>query len=112
MPQPLNYMYQNAQIADLGTATTVYFNAPQAGWLREITLTLFAAITGADDVVTVAVDGSTVGTVTVANSGSAAGTTYTLQMNAPVRRGSRITVANSGASTGTAPVAYTLAIAG
>lgn len=112
MPQPLNYTHLNAQIADLGTATTVYFSAPQAGWLRELTLTLFAAITGADDVVTVAVDGSTAGTVTVANSGSAAGTTYTLQMNAPVKKGSRITVANSGASTGTAATAYTISLAG
>jgi hypothetical protein len=112
MPHPLNYAHLNGQIADLGTGTTLYFNAPQAGWLREVTLTLFAAITGADDVVTVAVDGTTAGTVTVANSGSAAGTTYTLQLNTPVKRGSRITVANSGASTGTAPVAYSLSLAG
>lgn len=112
MPFPLNYYQLNAQIADLGTASTVYFSAPQAGWVRELTVTLFAAITGADDVITISVDGTSVGTITVANSGSAAGTTYTRQLNAPVKKGSRITVANSGASTGTAAAAYTLTLSG
>jgi hypothetical protein len=112
MPFPLNYYQLNAQIADVGTASTVYFSAPQAGWLREVTTTLFAAITGANDVITVAVDGTTVGTITVTQSGSAAGDVDSIQLNAPVKKGSRITCANSGASTGTAPLAYTLTLSG
>jgi hypothetical protein len=110
MPFPLNYQTLNAQIADVGTAGTVYFSAPQAGLLKEVQTTLFAAITGADDVITVAVDGVTVGTITVTQSGSAAGDVDLLVLNAPVRKGSRITCANSGASTGTAPLAYALTI--
>lgn len=112
MPFPLNYYTMNASIADVGTASTVYFSAPQAGYLREVTTTLFAAITGANDVITIAVDGTTVGTITVTQSGSAAGDVDYVMVNAPVRKGSRITCANSGASTGTAPLAYALTFSG
>ena len=112
MPFPLNYYQLNAQIADVGTGSVVYFSAPQAGFLREVTTTLFAAITGANDVITIAVDGTTAGTITVTQSGSAAGDVDTLQLNTPVRKGSRITCTNSGASTGTAPLAYTLTFSG
>lgn len=112
MPFPLNFYTLSASIADVGTAATVYFSAAQGGALREVTCTLFAAITGANDTITVAVDGTTVGTITVVQSGSAAGDKYTLELNAPVSKGSRITCANSGASTGVAPLAYALTFSG
>lgn len=113
MPNPLNYYELNAQTADIGTAGVAYFTAPLAGTLKELRVTIFAAITGADDVVTVAVDGTNLSpTLTVPFTGSAAGTTVVAQFNAPVRAGSRITVSNSGASTGTAPAAYTLTFQG
>ena len=113
MPNPLNYYELNAQIADIGTASVVYFAAPLSGSLKELRCTIFGGITTADDVITVAVDGTNLSpTLTVPFSGSAAGTTVVAQFNAPVRAGSRITVSNSGASTGTTPAAYTLTLQG
>ena len=113
MPNPLNYYVLNGQTADIGTAGTSFFTAPLPGSLKELRITLFAAITGADDVVTVSVDGTALApTLTVPFTGSAAGTTVVASFNAPVRAGSRITVANSGASTGTAAAAYSLTLQG
>lgn len=113
MPDPLNYYHLSASIADVGTASTVYFVAPQDGWLRQVETVLFAAITGADDVITVTVDGTALSpTITVTQSGSAAGDYDFAEYNAPVKKGSRISIANSGASTGTAPLAYTVTLSG
>lgn len=111
MAEPLNWYHLNAQIADVGTASTVYFVVPQAGYLRAVETVIFAAITGADDVITVTVDGSAASpTITIANSGSAAGDYDSADYLIPVRQGSRISIANSGASTGTAALAYTLTL--
>lgn len=113
MPNPKNWYYLNEEIADIGTATTVNFVVPVDGWLRKVETVLGAAITGADDVVTVSVDGTALSpTITIANSGSAAGTYDSADYFAPVSKGSRISVANSGASTGTAKCAYTLTLSG
>lgn len=113
MPDPLNFYTLNAQIADVGTASTVYFVVPQDGYLRQVETVLFAAISGADDVITVTVDGSAASpTITIANSGSAAGDYDVADYLVPVRKGSRISIANSGASTGTAALAYTVTLSG
>lgn len=113
MPAPLNYYTLNGQIADIGTATTVVFVAPQAGYLRKVGCVLNGAITTADDVITVSVDGVALSpTITVTQSGSAAGDYDFANYFAPVKEGSRITIANSGASTGTAIEAYTLTLSG
>lgn len=113
MPDPLNFYTLNAQIADVGTASTVYFCVPQAGYLRSIETVLFAAITGADDTITATVDGSAASpTITITQSGSAAGDYDSASYFIPVKQGSRISVANSGASTGTAALAYTLTFSG
>lgn len=111
MPSPLNYYTLNAQIADVGTANVVYMVAPEAGWLRRVDTVLFAAITGSNDTITVAVDGTNLSpTITITQSGSAAGDYDTASFNAPVKKGSRITLTNSGASTGVAPLAYTVTL--
>jgi hypothetical protein len=103
----------HTSIADVGTATTVYFTVPQDGYLREVVTTLHAAITGADDVITVTVDGSAASpTITVTQSGSAAGDVDSAKFYIPVKRGSRITIANSGASTGTSPLSYAVICSG
>ncbi len=113
MPSPLNYYTLNGMIADVGTANTYVFVVPRDGYLKEFNSVLQAAISGADDVITVSVDGSALSpTITVANSGSAAGDYDFQGFDAPVKKGSRVTVANSGASTGTAPIAYTLVFSG
>lgn len=113
MPDPVNWYTLNAQIADVGTASTVYFCVPRDGYLRQVETTLFAAITGADDVITVTVDGSAASpTITITQSGSAAGDYDVANYLIPVKKGSRISIANSGASTGTAPLAYTVTLSG
>jgi hypothetical protein len=113
MPDPLNFYTLNAQIADVGTASTVYFCVPRDGYLRSVETMLFGAITGADDVITVTVDGSAASpTITVANASSAAGDYDSANYFIPVKQGSRITIANSGASTGTAALAYTVTLSG
>lgn len=109
MPTPLNWTVLNAQIADVGTAGVVYFSAPADGYLRGVTTTLFAPITGANDVITVAVNGSNLSpTITVTQSGSAAGDIDSAEFYVPVKKGARVTCSNSGASTGTAPLAYSV----
>jgi hypothetical protein len=113
MPDPLNFYTLNAQIADVGTASTVYFCVPRDGYLRSVETTLFTAITGADDVITVTVDGTAASpTITITQSGSAAGDYDRGDYFIPVNQGSRISIANSGASTGTSPLAYTVTLSG
>jgi hypothetical protein len=59
------------------------------------------------------VDGTALSpTITVTQSGSAAGDYDFADYYYPVKQGSRITVANSGASTGVAIEAYTLVLSG
>ncbi len=113
MPDPLNYYTLNAHIADVGTANTVYFVVPRDGYLRSVETVLFAAITGANDTITVTVDGVAASpTITITQSGSAAGDYDSAEYFIPVAQGSRISIANSGASTGTAPLAYTVTLSG
>lgn len=113
MPDPTNWYTLNAQIADVGTASTVYFTVPRDGYLRAVETVLWAAITGADDVITVTVDGAAASpTITVANASSAEGDYDSANYFIPVKQGSRIKIANSGASTGTAPLSYTVTLSG
>ena len=113
MPDPLNWYTLNEEIADIGTATVVNFVVPRDGYLRRVASVIAAAITTADDVVTVAVDGTNLSpTITITQSGSAAGDYDSADYFAPVKKGSRITVSNSGASTGTTKCAYTLTLSG
>jgi hypothetical protein len=113
MPDPLNFYTMNASIADVGTANTVYFTVPRNGYLRSVETVLWAAITGADDVLTVTVDGSAASpTITVANASSAEGDVDRADYFIPVKQGSRIKIANSGASTGTAPLSYVVTLSG
>jgi hypothetical protein len=108
---PLNWYCLTGEILDIGTATTKVFVVPRAGYLREVHCVLNGAITTADDVITVAVDGTNLSpTITVTQSGSAAGDYDSATYLAAVKPGSRITLSNSGASTGTAIEAYTIVL--
>jgi|SRR6478609_1132413 len=113
MADPLNWYHLPATIADVGTASTVYFTVPRDGYLRQVETVLWGAITGADDVITVTVDGTAASpTITVTQSGSAAGDYDVGNYFIPVKQGSRISIANSGASTGTAVLSYTVTLSG
>lgn len=101
MPDPLNWYALSEQIADIGTADSKIFVVPSAGFLRRVETVLAAAITTADDVVTVALNGTNLApTITITQVASAAGDYDFAEFYAGVAKGDRITVSNSGASTG------------
>lgn len=113
MPLPNNWYVLNGEIADIGTAAVAVFVAPTAGYLRKVITMINGAITTANDTVTVAVDGTNLSpTITITQSGSAAGDVDSADYFAPVAAGSRITVSNSGASTGVVKAAVTLVLSG
>lgn len=110
------------EIADVGTAETVYKTVPVNGKIIGIDTVLHGAITGADsgitfDVLPLGVVGSAAdvvgGDIVVAVAGSAAGI---VDMATPtsgnaVRRGDSIRIVNDGNSTGAAKLSGTITIA-
>lgn len=113
MPLPLNWYTLNETFADIGTAETLVFVAPVAGFLRKVQTVLQGAITGADDTVTVSIDGVALSpTITITQSGSAAGDVDYAEYYAAVKEGSRITVATAGSSTGPQKAGVTLTLSG
>jgi hypothetical protein len=101
MAQPLNWYALAEQIADIGTADSRVFVVQAPGFLRRVEGVLGGAITTADDVVTVALNGTNLSpTITITQSGSAAGDYDFADFYTGVAQGDRITVSNSGASTG------------
>lgn len=112
MPNPVAYDNVQTSFADISTASTVWLNAPSAGFLRSVQITLVNAITVADSIVTFKVDNVTVGTaLTIAFTGSAKGTTFIREFTAvAVKKGSLIEVISDGASStaSIAPVNVTL----
>lgn len=101
MSDPLNWYALSEQITDIGTADSKIFVVPSTGFLRRVETILAGAITAADDVVTVALNGTNLSpTITIANAGSAAGDYDFAEFYSGVAKGDRITVTNSGASTG------------
>jgi hypothetical protein len=112
MPNPLNWTAGlNAEVTDIGTADSKVFVSPTAGFLRRLDVVLNGAITGANETITVSIDGTALSpTLVIAFSGSAAGTYATQEFYATVKKGSRIVVANDGASTGVTKAAYTITL--
>lgn len=99
MPLPLSNQSLSETFADISTASTVVFAAPQAARGLRVQLTLFNAITLADSLVTVKVDNVTLtGTLTVSFTGSAKGTTFTRDFAGSIKQGSLIEVITDGAS--------------
>lgn len=94
----------NIVIADISTAETVYIPIPYAGTITKVVSVLEGAIATADATITPKdASGSSMGTLTVAFSGSAAGDVDTLTpaSNNTVTADSFITVETDGASTNT-----------
>jgi len=88
-------------ITDVSTAATVYVPMPFAGTINKVVTVLEGAISNADSIITVKnAAAATMGTITVAQSGSAAGDVDTVSpsSNHTVAANSFITVATSGAS--------------
>lgn len=109
MPNPLNWHVHELPMADIGTASTVRFLAPKAGYLRKVASTIAGALTGADAVLTVSVDNTALTpTITVTQSGSAEGDYDSADYFAPVKEGSWIEVTTDGGPTNA--IAATIAI--
>lgn len=97
------------QIADIGTADAKEFVVPDSGFLRKVETVIAAAITTADDVITVSKNGVALSpTITITQVASAAGDYDFAEYYTGVAKGDRITVANSGASTGVTKCAVTV----
>jgi len=111
MPLPNNYYFLNGEFADIGTAETLVFVVPDAGFLRKVQTVLQGAITGANETVTVARNGSNLSpTITITQSGSAAGDVDEAEFYQSVAKGDRITVATAGSSTGPQKAGVTLTL--
>jgi hypothetical protein len=99
MPNPVNYVSMSESFADISTASTIWFSAPEPGRGFRVQITLVNAITTADSLVTVKVDNTSLtGTLTVAFTGSAKGTTFTKDFVGNIKQGSLIEIISDGAS--------------
>lgn len=106
--RPLGDKYiPGGQLVDLSTASISYAPIPSQGVIVDAFATISAAITTADSVVTVKVikDGTTttIGTITVAYTGSAAGSTFRVVLSGTeaarsVKAGDTIVFDNGGQS--------------
>ncbi len=107
------------QLVDVSAPSISYAPIPASGIARMAYATISAAITSADAIVTVKkISGSTtttLGTITIANSGSAAGSTFEVvwsatQENRNVKAGDTIVFDSDGASSTTSIANFVLVI--
>lgn len=103
----------NGYMADISTAGQIYVVCPVAGDVKAVYSAINGAIAMADATLTVKTAAGTVGTITVANSGSAAGDVDSLTsglLNTAVAAGATIEVETDGASTNTVPTFCTIVV--
>ena len=99
-----------ASFADVSTAEIKFIAVPFAGNLVGVQTCIEGAITGADADVVVDAGSVEVGTITIANSGSAAGTVDSLVCSSYVGVGDFIKLDSDGASTGAQSMQVTVVI--
>ena len=82
---PISSDHINCQIIDISSATatsnSAYVRVPFRSRIVEVAVTIFGAITTANAVITASLNGTSIGTLTVVQSGSAAGNVFTLTPN-------------------------------
>ena len=104
----------NGTITDVSTAGQIYVASPIAGTITKIYSVLNGAISGADAGLTAKIGGTAVtgGTITIANSGSAAGDVDSATPTAAnvVAIGDAIEIETDGASTGAVSAFITIEI--
>lgn len=110
----LNDYFLTAEIADVSTAGQVYITAPDNGQIIKIFSVLGGAISGADAGLTAKINGTAVtgGTITIANSSSAAGDVDACEPTGAndVIEGDAIEIETDGASTGAVAAGITVVI--
>lgn len=102
-------------IDDVSTASSIFLAIPYAGTVTKVVTVLAGSLTGADSTVTVKNSaGTSMGTITVAHSGSAAGDIDTLSpvSNNTVTNDTRISIETDGASSGVAKLFITVYVKG
>jgi hypothetical protein len=108
--RPLNIIRVFAYMADASTASSAWAVAPCRGKIVEVGSILYAAITTANDAITVEINGTAVtgAAFTITQSGSAAGDVDSAVPTAlnNVVKGDKIEFVNDGASDTTAPVMF------
>ena len=98
----INKFYVSTFLTDVSTPSSVYFPVPQDSNLEAVHVTLQAAITVADSLLTFRNNGGTsMGTGTVEFLGSGAGTTFTFNTFSPQAflAGQRMQIETDGGST-------------
>jgi hypothetical protein len=102
----------NVEEDDVSTAGSVYVVAPSDGKIEKVYSVIDGTIATAAAVATVKINGTAVtgGTITVANSGSAAGDVDSCTPSGANKfvAGNYIQIANAGASTNTIQANYTI----
>lgn len=102
----LNDYFIHGRIADISTAGQVYLPCPDGGSVVQVMATLNNAITSADATLTVKTALGTLGTLTITQAGSAAGSTFSADFspvtaNGSVPTGGYIEVETDGGSSTT-----------
>lgn len=104
VPRPISEIAVSANLVDISTASSCFTVAPCRGRIVRAYSTIYGAITGADAVWTMEINGTAITgvSVTVANSGSAAGDVDiglpTAESTARVNEGDTIEFISDGAS--------------
>jgi hypothetical protein len=99
------------RIDDISTAETIYFTLPFACTVTAVYSVIYGAIATADAVITCRNhSGGSMGTITVTQSGSAAGDTGSLTpaINNTFTAGQHMSIETDGASTNTVKVSFTV----
>lgn len=110
----LNDYFVTTKLADVSTAGSAYVGVPDGGEVIKIITVLHGAITIANATLTPKINGTAItgGALTIAFTGSAAGTvTTSLPTGAnTVQEGDALEIATNGGSTGTQPIDVTFVI--
>ena len=110
----LNDYFLTAEIADISTASSTYVAVPDGGKVIKVITALQGAISGGNAAISFEIGGTAItgGAITVAHSGSAAGTIDTAEPTAAneVAEGGSIEMITDGASSNTIKLVVTFVI--
>jgi len=109
--QSLDQLILTTELADVSTSSSTFITSPHAGNLTAVYSSIGGAIASGDAILTVKAAGVTVGTITIANAASAAGTVDSLVgVSQALSAGQVIEIATNGGSTNTITANLTLII--
>ena len=109
--QSLDQLILTTVLLNVSSASETFVVTPHAGTLTAVYSSLGGVIAGGDATLTVKVGGSSAGTITIANAGSAAGDVDSLTgLSTVVTQASAIEVETNGGSTNAVSVNLTFVI--